>query len=82
MRNELVQAALKMIEHPEILVNMVSMRVRQLGQGFRPLIPVSPKMTFMDVALKEIVDGKLSFEMIPLLTTAEKEAKNKKRKSA
>ena len=38
-------------KNPQILINMVSKRVRQLGQGFRPLIPVNPKMTFMDVAL-------------------------------
>ncbi len=62
MKQELVQSALKQIENPQILINMVSLRVRQLGQGFRPLIPVAPRMTFMDVALKEIAEGKLSYE--------------------
>jgi len=61
MKQQLVQDALAKIENPQILINMVSKRVRQLGQGFRPLIPVNPKMTFMDVALKEIADGKLSY---------------------
>jgi DNA-directed RNA polymerase subunit omega len=64
MKQELVQSALKQIENPQILINMVSLRVRQLGQGFRPLIPVTPRMTFMDVALKEISEGKLSFEAL------------------
>ncbi|MDX6766554.1 MAG: DNA-directed RNA polymerase subunit omega [Candidatus Methylacidiphilales bacterium] len=61
MKQQLVTDALSKIENPQILINMVSKRVRQLGQGFRPLIPVSPRMTFMDVALKEIADGKLSY---------------------
>jgi DNA-directed RNA polymerase subunit omega len=64
MKQQLVQDALLKIEHPQILINMVSKRVRQLGQGFRPLIPVSPKMTFMDVALKEIAEGKLTFKSL------------------
>ncbi len=64
MKHQLVQDALKKIENPQILINMVSKRVRQLGQGFRPMIAVSPKMTFMDVALKEIAEGKLSYKLL------------------
>jgi DNA-directed RNA polymerase subunit omega len=60
--NQLVEDALGQIDNPQILINMVSKRVRQLGQGFRPLVPVSPSMTFMSVALKEIAEGKLSYE--------------------
>ena len=63
-KNELVQAALAKTENPQILINMVSKRVRQLGQGMRPLIYVEPRMTFMDVALKEIADGKLAYEYL------------------
>lgn len=83
-RNELVKLALAMVEHPEILVNMVSKRVRQLGQGYRPLIAVSPKMTFMDVALKEIADGKLAYESLaPIVVEEPQETKTaKKRKKS
>ncbi|MGF1677697.1 MAG: DNA-directed RNA polymerase subunit omega [Candidatus Methylacidiphilales bacterium] len=63
-KKELVDSALKKVENPQILINMVSRRVRQLGQGYRPLIPVHPKMTFMDVALKEIADDKLGYEAV------------------
>lgn len=63
-KKELVEAALENVENPQILINMVSRRVRQLGQGFRPLIPVNPSMTFMDVALKEIADDKLGYEAL------------------
>jgi len=64
MKQQMVQEALGRVENPQILINMVSKRVRQLGQGFRPLVPVSPKMTFMDVALKEIADGKLTYKSL------------------
>lgn len=64
MKQQMVQDALAKVENPQILINMVSKRVRQLGQGFRPLVPVSPKMTFMDVALKEIADGKLTYKSL------------------
>jgi DNA-directed RNA polymerase subunit omega len=70
MKQQLVQEALAKVENPQILINMVSKRVRQLGQGFRPLVPVSPKMTFMDVALKEIADGKLTYKYIDEKPTA------------
>ena len=63
-KNELVQTALEKVGNPQILINMVSKRVRQLGQGLRPLIHVEPRMTFMDVALREIADGKLFYKFI------------------
>ncbi|MDR1303610.1 MAG: DNA-directed RNA polymerase subunit omega [Verrucomicrobiales bacterium] len=63
-KNELVQTALGKTENPQILINMVSKRVRQLGQGLRPLIQVGPRMTFMDVALQEIADGKLTYKYL------------------
>jgi DNA-directed RNA polymerase subunit omega len=64
MKAELVQIARSLVPNPDILVNMVSRRVRQLGLGYRPLVPVDPTMTFMDVALKEIAEKKLVFEEI------------------
>jgi DNA-directed RNA polymerase subunit omega len=64
MKHTLVQDALKVVHSPQVLVNIISKRVRQLGQGFRPLVAFDPKLTFMDVALKEVAEGKLGFEMI------------------
>ncbi|HPA18794.1 MAG TPA: DNA-directed RNA polymerase subunit omega [Verrucomicrobiae bacterium] len=64
MKAELVTSARSLVPNPDILVNMVSRRVRQLGLGYRPLVPVDPTMTFMDVALKEISEKKLVFEEI------------------
>jgi len=62
MNHELAQAALKHINNADVLVNVVSRRVRQLGQGFRPLVEVHPRWTFMEIALHEVAEGKLSFE--------------------
>src|SRR5271156_2064599 len=64
MKQALVQDALKIVHSPQVLVNIISKRVRQLGQGFRPLIAYDPKLTFMDVALKEVADGKRGCEML------------------
>ncbi|PAW79527.1 MAG: DNA-directed RNA polymerase subunit omega [Verrucomicrobia bacterium Tous-C9LFEB] len=64
MTNALVQDALKKVGSPEILVNIVSKRVRQLGQGFRPLLEVQPRWSFMEIALREVSEGKLTFEAV------------------
>lgn len=52
-----------------LLVNVVSKRVRQLNAGERPLIkPDSPDMDHLDLALKEIAEGKLTAELGTLRT--------------
>jgi DNA-directed RNA polymerase subunit omega len=85
MRSELVHRALAKVANPQILINVVSKRVRQLGLGYRPMIAVSPRMTFMDVALHEIADGKLGYEVIGGSATeapAKPARKTRARKSA
>lgn len=62
MSSQLLEEAAKTVPNTAILVNMVSKRVRQLGSGHRPLVEVGPRMSFADIALKEIIDGKLVFE--------------------
>ena len=64
MRSELVNLALAKVSSPQILINVVSKRVRQLGLGYRPMIAVTPRMTFMDVALHEVADGKLGYDCL------------------
>ncbi len=78
MKQDLVNAALKHVASPQILVNIISKRVRQLGQGFRPLVPVDPRWTFMDIALKEVGEGKLNYEVIDPETPAVASRKNRK----
>jgi DNA-directed RNA polymerase subunit omega len=62
MKAELVQAASEVITSPQILVNMVSRRVRQLTLGHRPLVEYAPGLGTADIALTEIANGKLTFE--------------------
>ena len=62
MKAELVQAASEVITNPQILVNMVSRRVRQLSLGHRPLVVCAPGLREADIALTEIANGKLTFE--------------------
>lgn len=62
MKPELVKAASEVIHNQQILVNMVSRRVRQLTLGHRPLIEFTPGLGFADIALTEIANGKLIFE--------------------
>lgn len=65
MKQALVQEALKVVTSPQVLVNIVSKRVRQLSQGHRPLVQVMPRMVYSDIALKELIDGKLTFRDMP-----------------
>jgi len=64
MKTELVLAASAAVPNQQILVNMVSRRVRQLVLGHRPLVEFSPGFGHADVALSEIANGKLTFESI------------------
>jgi len=62
MKAELVTAASNVVRNPQILVNMVSRRVRQLSLGHRPLVEFAPGLGHADIALTEIINGKLEFE--------------------
>ena len=62
MNSELVKAASEVIRSQQILVNVVSRRVRQLSLGHRPMIEFAPGLGHADIALTEIVQGKLTFE--------------------
>jgi DNA-directed RNA polymerase subunit omega len=59
-----LEPALLRIPGPELLVNVVRRRVRQLVQGHRPLTQTDARMDFSDIALKEIGEGKLSYELV------------------
>ena len=62
MKAELIKAASEVVTNQQILVNMVSRRVRQLIIGHRPLVEFAPGLGHADVALTEIATGKLTFE--------------------
>jgi len=62
MKTDLVKAASEVIPNQQILVNMVSRRVRQLCLGYRPLVEFAPGLGHADIALSEIANRKLAFE--------------------
>lgn len=63
MRNDYLQDALKVIDDPTILVNVVSRRVKQLRRGSRALVESLEKLSAEDTALREIAEGKISYEL-------------------
>jgi len=62
MTTQLLQEASQIIPNPQLLINVVSKRVRQLGLGHRPMVDTGPRTSLTDIALKEIIAGKLTFE--------------------
>lgn len=62
MTSHLLDEASKIIPNSHVLINVVSRRVRQLTQGHRPLIETGPSIGFSDIALREIISGKLKYE--------------------
>ncbi len=62
MQSHLVDEAAKIIPSVPVLVNVISKRVRQLSNGHKPMVEVLPKMGLSDIALTEVIQGKLGFE--------------------
>ncbi len=71
MRDDYLQNARKVIEDPNILINVVSLRVKQLRRGSRPLVESLEKLSPEDTALREIAEGKITYQ----LATAEELAR-------
>jgi DNA-directed RNA polymerase subunit omega len=59
MKAELVEQAALIIKDPPILINMVSKRVKQLNSGRSPLVERRPGLREADIALMEIIQGKI-----------------------
>lgn len=63
MRDDYIKDALKQIQDPNILINVVSRRVKQLKRGNRPLVESLEKLSPEDIALREVIEGKISHEL-------------------
>ncbi|MFD2160221.1 DNA-directed RNA polymerase subunit omega [Rubritalea tangerina] len=59
MKSDLVEQASEIVIDPQVLINVVSQRVRQLNTGRAPLVDTLPSMGAADIALTEIIEGKL-----------------------
>ena len=68
MNSDICKKALEKVGNPNILVNLISRRVRQLtgagGAGGRPLIAETAGLGAADIALLEIVEGKMDYEIL------------------
>ncbi|MBH53575.1 MAG: DNA-directed RNA polymerase subunit omega [Opitutaceae bacterium] len=63
MRDDYLKEANKIVPDPNILVNLVSRRVKQLKYGQKPLIETLERLDLEDIALREIIEGKISYEL-------------------
>ena len=83
MNSELCKQALAKVGNPNVLVNLISRRVRQLNSGggssSRPLIMDVTGLGVADIALKELIDGKMGWDMPEELKHAEQPPKKRKR---
>ncbi len=66
MKVELIEKAAQIVGDNQLLVNIVSKRVQQLNHGSDPFIVTTPEMQCGDIALTEIIEGKITWhEMTP-----------------
>ncbi len=83
MNSELTKKALEKVGNPNVLVNLVSRRVRQLNSGGgklgRPLVAEIGHMGAADIALTEIIEDKMSWEMPELVELTRPTAKKRKK---
>jgi DNA-directed RNA polymerase subunit omega len=67
MNADLVKKALEKVGNAHVLVNLVSRRVRQLNSGggglSRPLVAHTENVGAADIALREIIEGKMGWKM-------------------
>ena len=83
MNATLVKQALEKVLNPNVLVNLVSRRVRQLNSGggrvSRPLVSDVANLGAADIALTEIAEGKMGWEMPEIIALIRPTGKNRKR---
>jgi DNA-directed RNA polymerase subunit omega len=79
----LVKKALEKVINANVLVNMISRRVRQLNSGgggaARPLVADVGNLGAADIALREIIEDKMGFEMPEFVALTRPTGKNRKR---
>ncbi len=63
MRDDYLHAAQLVITDPNILINVVSRRAKQLKNGYKPLIESLERLSAEDIALREVIEGKISYQL-------------------
>ena len=81
MNADLIKKASEIVENPHVLINLVSRRVRQLNAGARPFLSDVGNMGVADIALTEIIEEKMGFEMPEIIELVRPAAQSRKRPS-
>ena len=63
MRSEFLKLAQEQIPDPNILINVVSRRVKQLKRGYKPLVESLEKLDPEDIAMREVIEGKITYQL-------------------
>ncbi len=63
MRDDYLQAAQLVITDPMILINVISKRAKQLKSGYKPLIESLERLSAEDLALREVMEGKITYQL-------------------
>lgn len=63
MKDEYLKEALKVIPNPNILINVVSRRVKQFKLGMKPLVESLERLEPEDIALREVIERKISYTL-------------------
>ena len=63
MRDDYLKQALQVVPNPNILINLVSIRVRQLRRKNDSRVESLEHLELEDVALREIIEGKLTYQL-------------------
>ena len=83
MNPVLLEKAKLKINSVPLLVNMISRRVRQLnaggGSASRPLVADVGNLGAADIALTEIIEGKMGFEMPEIITLTRPTGRGRKK---
>jgi DNA-directed RNA polymerase subunit omega len=84
MNAELCRRANEKVGNPNVLVNIVSRRVRQLNSGggglSRPLIDNVGNLGAADIALREILEDKIGWEMPEIVALVRPVGKKRKKR--
>jgi len=83
MNADLVKKALAVVLNPHVLVNLVSRRVRRLNAGggrtCQPLLAGVGHLGMADIALSEIIEGKMGWEMPEIIPLTRPTGRGRKR---
>jgi DNA-directed RNA polymerase subunit omega len=84
MNAEFCKRAAEKVGNPNVLVNLISRRVRQLTSGggglSRPLIANVGNLGAADIALREIIEEKIGWDMPEIVVLTRPQAKKRKKR--